>query len=67
MEVDEPQLALSFFEMVKTWVKELITLVNTTQSGNQASISQVRGGVRVRKCMKWPCGSCNSPFGVICF
>lgn len=48
VEVDEPQLALSFFEMVKSWVKELITLVATTQNGNQASISQVRGEGHVR-------------------
>lgn len=44
VEEDVPELAISFFDMVRTWVGELITLVNTTQKGNQTSINQVKYG-----------------------
>jgi hypothetical protein len=41
VEEEVPELAISFFDMVREWVGELIALVNTTQKGNQTSINQV--------------------------
>lgn len=42
VEEEEPQLAASFFNLVKVWVAELRELVGTTQKINKASMSQIQ-------------------------
>lgn len=41
VEEAEPQLANDFFDMVRQWVGELLSAVNTTQGANKASIDLV--------------------------
>ena len=42
VEEAEPQLANDFFDMVRQWVGELLSAVNTTQGANKASIDLVK-------------------------